>query len=154
LNVLGAGGTTTISPVLNNVISLQGAPFGTNAVAITGISTNVVYVPSLDTTGAAFTLNLTTNQLLSATEATAEGVVIEINTLTINGYNNLMSASQAGAVMMVSPFRIKTGDLGGNIPGALRKTFTWRVVPEPTTNLLISIGALVLAALARHRSRL
>lgn len=153
LNVLGASGVTTVSSVLDNTIRLQGAPFGTQSIVITGISTNVLYVPSLDLSGAAFTLNLNSSQILSATEVTAEGDVVERHTVTVNGYNDLMSASQVGAVMMVSPFRIETGELGGNIPGVIRRTFSIKEVPEPAMNLLILSGAFTLVGFLRYRMR-
>lgn len=153
LAVLGSGGTTTvIAPVLNNPIILKGAPFNTGVVNITGLSSNIVHVPSLGSiTGVAFTLNLTTVQLLTATELTAGGFVLENGTVTLAGTNNLASASQAGMIKMVSPFRLNTGALAGNVAGSVVKTFTF--VPEPGTVLLLLSGAAGLAIVGRKRMR-
>ncbi len=153
LAVLGNGGSTTIAPVLGNSLIMQGAPFNTGVVNITGLSSNIVRVPSLGSvTGVAFTLNLTTVQLLTATELTAAGLVIENGTVTITaGTNNLASVSAAGTIKMVSPFRLKTGSLAGNIAGSVTKTFTF--VPEPGTVLLLLSGAAGLAIIGRKRMR-
>jgi hypothetical protein len=153
LSVLGNGGTTTLFPVLDNALVLQGAPFNTGAVNITGLSSNIVRVPGLGSvTGVAFTLNLTTVQLLTATEITALGVVQENATVTLTaGTNNMADASAAGTIKMVSPFRLQTGALAGNVAGAVYKTFTF--VPEPGTVLLLLTGAAGLAIVGRKRMR-
>jgi hypothetical protein len=151
LGNIGSGGTTNLAAVLANVLVVTGAPFNTGVVNITGLSSNIVNVPSLGTTGVAFTLNLTTVQLLSAYELTAAGVVIENGTVVLGGTNNLASASSAGQIKMVSPFRIRTGSLAGNIAGSVTKTFTF--VPEPGTVLLLVTGAAGLAIVGRKRMR-
>jgi hypothetical protein len=63
----------------------------------------------------------------------------------------LASASQAGTIKMVSPFRLSTGSLAGNIAGAVIKSFTF--VPEPGTVLLLITGAAGLAIVGRNRMR-
>jgi hypothetical protein len=153
LGVLGNGGVTSVANVLQNTLVVTGAPFNTGNVNITGLSSNVVQVPSLGSvTGVAFTLNLTTIQLVTATTLTAAGVPITNNTVTITaGTNNLASASQAGSIKMVSPFRIATGSLAGNVAGSITKTFTF--VPEPGTVLLLVTGAAGLAIVGRKRMR-
>lgn len=151
LSVLGIGGTTTVFNVLNNTLVVEGEPYGTQPVQITGISSNILYVPSLGVSGVAFTLNLTTIQVITATEITDGGVVQEQDTITVNGYNNLMSASQAGTVKMVSPFRLSTGGLAGNVAGAVWKTLAF--VPEPGTVLLLVSGAIGLAVIGRKRMK-
>lgn len=151
LGVLGAGGTTSISPVLNNQIKLTGAPFGTEPVQITGISTNILFSPSRGTTGLAFTLNLTTVELITAWEVTAAGVVQEATQLTVTGTNTLASASQPGMVTLVSPYRVSTGTLAGNIAGAVYLKYVF--VPEPGTMLLLVSGAVGLAVIGRKRMR-
>ncbi len=152
LSVVGSGGTNTLANVLQNVLVLEGAPFNTGDVNITGLSSNILHVPSLGVTGVAFTLNLTTVQLLSAYELTSGGSNLENNTVTItNGFNILASASQTGRVKMVSPFRIQTGSLAGNVAGSITKTFTF--VPEPGTALLLLTGAAGLAVVGRARMR-
>lgn len=152
LGVLGNGGTTSIASVLNNALIVTGAPFNTGDVNITGLSSNILHVPSLGVTGVAFTLNLTTVQLLSAYELTLSGSNLENNTVTItHGFNNLASASNAGTVKMVSPFRIRTGSLAGNVAGSITKAFTF--LPEPGTALLLLTGAAGLAVVGRTRLR-
>ncbi len=151
LAVLGAGGTTSISPVLNNTIVVEGEPYGTDPVTITGITTNLVYSPSKGVTGVAFTLNLTTVEAVSAIELTVAGVVQETNTVTVTGTNALNSASSPGMVTMVSPYRIDTGNLSGKAPGALYMKLNF--VPEPGTMLLILSGAAGLAIIGRNRMK-
>jgi hypothetical protein len=152
LDVIGSGGTTTISPVLNNAIVLEGEPFGTQKVTITGISSNIMYLPSNGTTGLAFTLNLTTSQILfSAVEVTLNGIVQEGTTAMVTGSNMLQSASKPGMVTLVSPFRLNTGNLAGKVPGAIYKKFSF--VPEPGTMLLLVSGAVGLAVIGRKRLR-
>ncbi len=157
LQVFGIGGTTNLAAVLNNVLVVEGAPFNTGAVNITGLSSNIVITGAGGPgggggTGVAFTLNLTTVQLLTATELTAVGVVVENATVTITaGTNTLQSASQAGAVKMVSPYRLQTGALAGNVAGAVYKTF--RFVPEPGMGLLLVSGVAGLIAIGRRRMK-
>lgn len=154
LSVIGDfSGTTSVASVLSNTLRLTGVPFNTGDARITGLSSNVVRVPSLgNVTGVAFTLNLTTVQIVTATTVTATGMIVTNNTVTITGgTNNLASASQAGSIKMVSPFRIKTGTLAGNVAGSLTKTLTF--VPEPGTVLLLVTGAVGLAIVGRKRMR-
>jgi hypothetical protein len=153
LGVLGSGGQNIVANVLQNSLVLTGAPFNTGNANITGLSSNIVAVPAfLNTTGVAFTLNLTTVQLITAYEITAAGVPVTNNTVAINhGTNALASSNSAGSIKMVSPFRIKTGSLAGNIAGSMTKTFTF--VPEPGTVLLLVTGAAGLAIVGRKRMR-
>jgi hypothetical protein len=150
LDSIGSGGTTVV-PALNNNLLLEGEPFGTQKMTITGISSNILFLPSNGTTGLAFTLNLTTVQVLSAVEVTLNGINQEGTTAMVEGTNNLQSASQPGMVTLVSPFRINTGNLAGRVPGAIYKKFTF--VPEPGTMLLLVSGAVGLAVIGRKRLR-
>jgi hypothetical protein len=151
LSVLGSGGQVIINNVLGNTICLTGEPFGVDPVQITGITTNLLFIPHRGTSGVAFTMNLTTVELAAAFEITDGGVTVEVHTVTVNGFNNLQSASYPGTVKLASPFRIKTGNLAGNITGAIYKTFTF--VPEPGTMLLLVSGAVGLALIGRNRMR-
>jgi hypothetical protein len=152
LDVVGSGGTTLISPVLGNPVLVTGAPFAADGPqVITGITTNIVYSPAKMDTGVAFTLNLTTVQLISAYELTALGVIEETSVVTVTGTNTLQSASKGGMVTLVSPFRVDTGNLAGSIPGAIYKKFVF--VPEPGTMLLLVSGAVGLAVIGRKRMR-
>ena len=154
LNVLGSGGQNIVANVLQNSLVLTGAPFNTGAAVITGLSSNIVAVPAyLNTTGVAFTLNLTTVQLITAYEITAAGIPITNNTVALNaGTNNLgATPNLGGSIKMVSPFRISTGSLAGNVAGSMTKTFTF--VPEPGTVLLLVTGAAGLAIVGRKRMR-
>jgi hypothetical protein len=150
----GTGGPTIVNNVLQNSLVVTGAPFNTGNVSISGLSSNIVAVPQyLNQTGVAFTLNLTTVQLVTAYELTAAGVVIENNVALISaGTNNLGATPNAdGSIKMVSPFRISTGSLAGNVAGSMIKTFTF--VPEPGTVLLLVTGAAGLAIVGRKRMR-
>ena len=153
LNVLGSGGQNVVANVLQNSLVLTGAPFNTGAAVITGLSSNIVAVPAyLNTTGVAFTLNLTTVQLITAYEITAAGIPVTNNTVTLNaGTNALGTVNGDGSIKMVSPFRISTGSLAGNVAGSMTKTFTF--VPEPGTVLLLVTGAAGLAIVGRKRMR-
>jgi hypothetical protein len=151
LSVLGAGGTISVAPVLNNTIVVEGEPFGTAPIQITGVSSNLLYVPGRGTTGVAFTLNLTTVELVSAIEITVAGVVQEANTVTVQGTNMLNSASQSGMVTLVSPYRLSTGNLAGRTAGASYMKLTF--VPEPGTMLLLISGAAGLAVIGRRRMK-
>jgi hypothetical protein len=149
-DVVGSGGTIVV-PVLANSVVLTGEPFASGSVQITGISTNFLFVPSLGKSGVAFTLNLTTVQLLGAIEITVGGVNVELNTVTVIGSNGLASASEAGTLTLVSPFRLNTGTLAGRVPGAVYLKYTF--VPEPGTMLLLLSGAAGLAVIGRKRMR-
>jgi hypothetical protein len=151
ISVFGAGGTVTLAPVLNNTIVVSGAAFGTGTAVITGITSNLLFVPGRGTTGVAFTLNLTTVEVVSAIEITVAGVVAEVNTVTVSGTNQLNSASQPGMVTLVSPYRLNTGNLSGPGPGAIYNKIVF--VPEPGTLLLLISGAAGLAVIGRKRYR-
>ncbi|MCH7866966.1 MAG: PEP-CTERM sorting domain-containing protein [Myxococcales bacterium] len=154
LGNLGSGGMTTLAAVLQNVLVVTGAPFNTGPAVITGLSSNILRVPSLGSiTGVAFTLNLTTVQLLTAIElTTGAGAKLENSMVTLSsGFNGLVSEDSSGQIKMVSPFRLKTGGLAGNIAGSVTKTFTF--VPEPGTMLLLISGAAGLAIVGRKRMR-
>ena len=151
VGVFGAGGTVTVAPVLNNTIVVSGAAFGTGMVTITGVSTNLLFVPGRGVTGVAFTLNLTTVELVSAIEITVAGVVQEANTVKVSGTNALNSASQPGMVTMVSPYRLNTGNLSGRGAGAVYNKIVF--VPEPGTMLLLISGAAGLIVIGRKRNR-
>lgn len=161
LTKVGAGpGSTTVAPVLNNTLRLEveamatGGDQGTqNGIQITGISTNLLFVPTRgNILGVAFTLNLTTVELIQAIEVTAGGVVVEVNTVTINdGGNTLLSASQAGSITLVTPIRLDTGNLSGKSPVKAEKHFAF--VPEPGTMLLLVSGALGLVVIGRKKMR-
>jgi hypothetical protein len=95
----GTGGPTVVNNVLQNSLVLTGAPFNTGNVSISGLSSNIVAVPAyLNTTGVAFTLNLTTVQLITAYEITAAGIPVTNNSVALNaGTKNLgATANQAG----------------------------------------------------------
>ncbi len=145
---IGIGGID-LAIVLNNDLVITGAPFNTGEAKITGITTPVFFVPSLGITGAAFTLNLTTVRLMTATPLTGAGNAVELNTVTVRGSNDLTPASQNGVIKMISPFRINTESL--KKPGVITKTFTF--VPEPGTVLQLLGGSVVLAGLGRRRIR-
>ncbi len=148
---LGAGGTLSISPVLNNTIVVEAAAFGTDPMIISNVTSNLVYSPSKGVTGVAFTLNLTTVEAVSAVEITVAGVVQETNTVTVTGTNALNSVSQPGMVTVVSPYRLDTGNLSGKGAGAIYNKIVF--VPEPGTMLLLISGAAGLVLIGRRRRK-
>ncbi|MDP6978119.1 MAG: hypothetical protein QF570_05880 [Myxococcota bacterium] len=145
---LGVGGTE-LAVVLNNQIFVTGAPFNTGAVNITGITSPVLFAPSLGVTGVAFTLNLTTAQLMTAIPLTDGGNPVQVHTVTVQGSNSLTSVAQTGEIKMISPIRIRTDS--ESKPAALTKTF--RFVPEPVAALQLLTCAAGLALLAHARLR-
>ncbi len=145
---LGVGGTV-LANVLQNAITVTGAPFNTGEVKITGITSPVLFVPSLGITGVAFTLNLATAQLMTAIPLTGAESPVVVHTVTLQGSNSLSSTAQTGAIKMISPIRIKTPV--ESKPGALTKTL--RFVPEPEVALQLLSCAGGLLVLARLRSR-
>jgi hypothetical protein len=155
LNPVGwiAGGTAT-AKVLNNNITLTAMSFVTGTVQITGISTNLVTIPNRGgASGAIFTLNLTPIEHGTAVNVTVAGVIQELQTVTVNGTNSLLSADSTENTMvtLISPLRVNTGGLVGRIPALVKKKFVF--VPEPGTMLLLVSGAVGLAVVGRKRMR-
>jgi len=159
LSVVGGplGGTTMVT-VASSPLTVHGAPFVTGWAQITGITTNVVTVPSLgNQQGVPFTLGLAPSATVMTLTtgggyaSTATGPIAEQNFVDIHGTNGLLSASKPGMVTLISPMRIDTGNLVGNIPGVVKKKFTF--VPEPGTLALLIAGAGGLAAMGRRRMR-
>jgi hypothetical protein len=155
LNPVGwiAGGTAT-AKVLNNNLTLTAMSFVTGTVKITGISTNLVTIPNRGgQSGAIYTLNLTPVEHGTAVNVTVAGVIQELQTVTVNGTNGLLSADSTEDTMvtLISPIRVNTGGLVGRIPALVKKKFTF--VPEPGTMLLLVSGAVGLAVVGRKRMR-
>lgn len=144
-----AGGNAT-AKVLNNNITLTAMSFVTGKVQITGISTNLVTINGTQT-GAIFTLNPTPVSHGLANNVTVAGVIVELNTVSVNGTNGLASASESGMVTLISPIRVNTSGLVGRIPALAKKKFVF--VPEPGTMLLLVSGAVGLAVVGRKRMR-
>jgi hypothetical protein len=147
MNIMGHH-AATLAPVLQNNLIVTGAPFNTGTVMITDVETPALYVPSLGITGVAFTLDLSTVRLITATPLTVDDNLVQSRTVTIQGSNNL-TPSGMGSIKMIAPFRIRTTDL--KRPGAMTKTFTF--VPEPAIVLQLVTGAAFLAWIGRRRSR-
>ncbi len=158
----GFMGETTMVTLLGLNITVTGGPFISGQWQITGISTNVITIPARgNIQGVPFTLGPTTMETVM-TPSTNGGFVsisggnaFENHTVTISGTNNLISAdltpSQTGTVTVVSPLRIATGGIAGNIPGS--STIHMEFVPEPGTVLLLVSGAVGLAVIGRRRMR-
>jgi len=144
----GVGGTD-LAIVLNNQIFVTGAPFNTGEVRITGITSPVVFAPSLGVTGVALTLNLTTAQLMTAIPLTNGGEPIETHAVNLRGAHSLDSVAGTGELKMISPIRIRTEFESR----AAVLTKTLRFVPEPVVALQLLAGAAGLMALARWRAR-
>lgn len=133
-------------------------PAFTAPLAITGITTNLITIPARSgVQGVAFTLQPAPSESVR-TPSTNGGFVsisggapIEQHTVTISGSQDLLSAEGGGTVTLVTPMRIRTGEIAGNLPGAGR--FHFHFVPEPDRLLLLLVGLPGLFLLARLRSR-
>jgi hypothetical protein len=159
LTVVGVGGQA-ILPVGQAAIVATGGPFVTGKVKITNITTNVISMPQRPAIGIGITLEPSGTEEVK-TFTTGLGFVTDHPgatnletraTVTLEGTNNLASASGTGQVTLISPLRIQTGPLGvGNIPGKFSKTFAF--VPEPGTVLLLVSGAAGLIFIGRKRMK-
>jgi hypothetical protein len=163
LSVVGVGGQASL-PVGQAAIVATGAPFVTGKVKITNITTNVISLSLRNGGAGAIGLGVTLNPAPTEnakTFTTGLGFVTDHPgatnletraTVTLEGDNNLASASGTGQVTLISPLRIQTGPLGvGNIPGKFSKTFAF--VPEPGTVLLLVSGAAGLVFIGRKRMK-
>jgi hypothetical protein len=169
-NVGGLMGVTTMVTLLANNITVTGGPFISDSIVITGISTNIITVPSqpissppnpfggVGIVGVAFTLQVdpgagmtpSTNGGYLSTGFV--GLAFSQHTVTIAGSNHLVSGSLPGDVTVVSPMRIDTSKtIAGRIPGEVVLHFEF--VPEPGTMLLLVSGAVGLAVIGRRRMR-
>jgi len=149
----GGGQTPT---ALGIPIPVSNGPYFTGPVPITGITTNVLSWEGV--TGAGITLHLTPEQHAPVLTTgggylgTGGGFPLEYHTVTIEGTNDLLSATQDGFIMIPSPMRIDTTPaISGRVPGAS----WWRLkfVPEPGTMLLLVAGAVGLVVVGRRRIR-
>jgi hypothetical protein len=145
-------GNTATGKVLNNNITLTAMSFVTGTVRMTGISTNLVTHPTKGS-GAIFTMNLNASTHGLAQNIVVAGVIVELQTVTVNGTNSLMSGASTkdGMITLISPIRVNTGGLVGRIPALVKKKFVF--VPEPGTMLLLVSGAVGLAVVGRKRMR-
>ena len=157
----GPFGVTTQVTLAGNNITATGGPFITavpTGIKITDVTSNVITIPGRGgVQGVAFTLLPTTGETVM-TLSTNGGYVslsmgepIENSMVTVSGTNNLLSGSKQGMLTLVSPFRVFTGALAGNLPGEVRLKLVF--VPEPGTVLLLVSGAVGLAVIGRRRMR-
>ena len=142
---MGVGGMT-IPTSLGIPVFVTGAAWGTNAVQITGIASNVLTINNgarAGVQGIAFTLELTPNE----TAVQAPGSATRMNAFVTGSRN---TSAGVGTVTLISPFRILTG-LGINWPAVAVQTLVF--VPEPGTLLLLVSSAIGLALVGRNRLR-
>jgi hypothetical protein len=166
-------GTTTAAPKL----VVEGGPWVTGKVRITHLTTNVISMPNRTPApgqqvgpqggpvGVGVTLEPTSQEVVSTftisggfrtvmsgpNDVTKDQIETRA-TVTLQGTNNLASASGAGSVTLVAPLRIDTGPLGlGFIPGFVKTQFVF--APEPGTLLLLASGAAGLVLIGRRRSK-
>ena len=155
-NVGGAAGGTFKTDVIGIPFTVTYMPWFTDPVAVTGITTNIVSWEG--ETGAGIEMRLTPAQhgkvfsVEGGWVSTNGGLPVEKHTVTLSGPNNLLSASTAGSLTIVSPIRINTGpSVAGRVPGAAWLDFVF--VPEPGTMLLLVAGAAGLIVIGRRRAR-
>lgn len=176
-SVIGVGGTTTLALGTMTTILVTGGPWVTGKVRITDLTTNVISMPGRVPTagqqvgpqggpvGVGVSLAPTSQETVSTftvsgafrttmggvNDVTPDGIETR-GTVTLQGTNNLASASGAGSVTLISPLRIDTGPLGlGRIPGFVKTKFVF--APEPGTLLLLASGAAGLVLIGRRRSK-
>lgn len=148
LGVVGAGGQTTVTiGLLTATIFVDGAPWVTSEVAITGILTNIISITNgtrAGATGIPFSLSATINE--STTVITENGV----SQVKIEGTDSL-SGTAPGQVTLVSPTYIDAGSATGRgpIPGASFMQIVF--VPEPGSMLLLGSAVAGLLVVGRKR---
>jgi hypothetical protein len=160
LDAVGRGGTGSVS-LGGLTLSAIGGPWITGKARVTGLNTNVLFVPGRGgQVGVGVTLDLATTEtatnvttmggLASTVTATAPALLTQA-TVTFTGTNSI-TASGAGNVTLISPTKINTGALAlGSLPGVWRAKF--KFVPEPGTVLLLVSGAAGLAFIGRKRMK-
>ena len=159
LDAVGRGGTGSVS-LGGATLSAIGGPWITGKARVTGLNTNVLFVPGRGgQVGVAVTLGLATTETATnvttmgglASTVTGTPALLTEATVTFTGTNSI-TASGAGSVTLISPTKITTGALGlGNLPGVWRASF--KFVPEPGTVLLLVSGAAGLAFIGRKRMK-
>jgi hypothetical protein len=156
----GQVGSTTMISIAGLPITVTAGPWINAAVRITSVTSNVITIPERgNIQGVAFTLSPTPNENPRTrtvgggfVQDGATGQIAENTSVTIDGTQNLLSASKAGTVTVISPMRIITSPLvAGRIPGAATIQYTF--VPEPGTMLLLVSGAVGLVVIGRRRMR-
>ena len=163
---------TNILPLPGGNVIVTGGPWVTGKVRLTGLKTNVISLPNRVPTasqqvgpqggplGVGVTLRPGSQEQVSTLTISGgfrkltnpAATVSTRQTVTLSGANNLLSASGAGSVTLISPLRIDTGPLGlETIPGFVEMKFVF--APEPGTLLLLASGAAGLVLIGRRRSK-
>jgi hypothetical protein len=166
LNAGPTSGSFGIGGVINVVLGPIGAiavtagPFLTGKAVITGVTTNVIQLPTRpggEQTGVGVTLRPNSTEEVR-TFTTNGGFITSPNpgelevlhTIVVSGSANVSSASQSGMLTLISPMRVDTGAIGiGVIPLLVVKKFVF--IPEPATALLLVSGAAGLVFIGHRR---
>jgi len=154
------------TPGLTQMVTLGGlgqitatfGPWVTVPFEMTDITTNLISLPGRGgATGGAFTLQPTPSETIRTFStgggfvSTGGGSPVETHSVTLSGTNQLVSASKAGSVTLITPIRIDTGALAGRVPGAAEKRITF--IPEAGSLALWLTGAAALCLAGWRRRR-
>jgi hypothetical protein len=145
---------TQIPGVDDIVLTLHGGPFVTGPAVITNVTTPQVEIfggPRDGMRGAVFSLEPTSGEVVVPV-MTGNTPVMQ-HTVTVQGTNNLVSATASGTITLVSPMRIDSTQ-GANIirlPGMVKTRFVF--IPEPELNLLAATAIGILSLIGRSRMK-
>ena len=150
LDSVGAGGQATATiGLLTATVFVDGAPWLTSSIQITGILTNVASIINgtrIGVTGAPFTLSATPGE--DTTVVTENGLAA----VRIAGTESL-SVSGPGFVTLVTPVYLDATGATMRAPLPSAAFMTLRFVPEPGTMLLLGSAVAGLLVVGRKRMK-
>jgi hypothetical protein len=154
LNTMGLGGqSTAVVGLLTATIYVDGAPWVTSSVTITGLASNIISITNnsngrISMIGAGFTLSPTVNESTVPT-VSGENAVTSVK---IGGTNDLDGTSP-GQVTLVSPLYVDPSQATNGNPIAAAAFQTLIFVPEPGSMLLLGSAVVGLVIFGRKRMK-